>query len=437
MPVEGRPSEEIEELPGPRRVGIVAADHIGLVAVPDVEVGEKVRRGQPLFHDRRAADIPHTAPAAGRVVAIERGGQRRLLSIVLERAEDDSELQHPFAALEGPPSDDPARIRALLQQSGLWTFLRARPFSRIPSADAPSPRAIFVNAMDSHPLAPRPERALEGRENDFARGLSVLRKLTEGELIVCRARGSRLGEGSSDVRIEELEGPHPVGTVGLHIHLFQPVDRHRVVWHIGYSAVAAIGALFARGELDTRCVIALAGPGARRPRLIRTLRGADLLELTRGELFDGQQRVISGSPLSGRALSDPREAFLGHYHQQVTVLPEGGEREFLGWLRPGLHRFSALRAFLPFGRKSVTTTSVHGSMRALIPIDAYERVMPMDLLPAHLLRALLVGDLEMAEELGCLELDEEDLALCSFVCPGKIEYGPYLRRVLDAIEDGE
>jgi Na+-transporting NADH:ubiquinone oxidoreductase subunit A len=225
--------------------------------------------------------------------------------------------------------------------------------------------------------------------------------------------------------------------VGLHIHTLDPVDRAKLVWHLGYQDVIAIGKLFAGGGLDVSRVIALAGPGVRQPRLLRTRLGASTDDLVQGELHDGEMRVISGSVLSGRAVGGEVHGYLGRYQQQISCLEEGRKREFLGWLTPGGDRFSTVNAFLSRLTPKKTfafTTSSQGSHRAIVPIGMYERVFPLDIPPSFLLRSLAAGDIEYAQELGCLELDEEDLALCAFVCPGKHDYGPMLRQLLTTIE---
>ncbi|HET9701242.1 MAG TPA: NADH:ubiquinone reductase (Na(+)-transporting) subunit A, partial [Burkholderiales bacterium] len=262
-------------------------------------------------------------------------------------------------------------------------------------------------------------------------------RLTSGPRHLCTGGASRLeAPPGSGFGVERFEGPHPSGTPGLHIHLLSPVHRNRTVWHLGYQDVAAVGALFRTGRLDTSRVIALAGPGVLRPRLLRTRLGGYLPELVAGELREGEQRVVSGSVLGGRAATGPAEAFLGRHHNQVSVLPEGRERRLLGWLRPGRDIFSVTNAFLSAFRRGAGfafSTTTHGSARPMVPIGTYEQVMPLDIEPTYLLRALITGDAQRAEALGCLELDEEDLALCSFVCPGKYDYGPMLREMLERI----
>jgi len=327
---------------------------------------------------------------------------------------------------------------ALLVESGLWSVLRTRPFSKVPDPTT-TPHSVFVTAMDTNPLAPAPDAALAGREEDFANGLLCVTKLSGGEVYLCRAPGSAISaDPHSGVSVEEFSGVHPAGTVGLHIHTLDPVYREKTVWHVGYQDVAAIGALFRTGQLDFERIVALAGPSLKKPRLVRTRMGASTDDLVEGELKAGEHRVISGSVLSGRTAMGEIHGYLGRYHNQVSVIPEGRERIFLGWMGPGAGAFSVSNAFLSAlwrGKKRFSFTSaLNGSGRAIVPIGLYERVMPMDIMPTFLLRALMSDDLERAEELGCLELDEEDLALCTFVCPSKIDYGPALRRNLTQIE---
>lgn len=442
LPLAGAPVQEIEPAVAPRRAAVVAADSVGLRPAMHVAVGDDVRRGQLLFEDKRTAGVRHTAPAAGRVAAINRGARRALQSVVIELSRAEREGRAPEAAAfrafsgrhpAGLSADD---VRALLVESGLWTALRARPFGRV-ADPADRPHSIFVTATDTQPHAPAPA-VLIGRGESFERGLAALSRLTDGPVFVCTDPRTEapLPAGGQILR-EQFEGPHPAGTVGLHIHTLDPVDRRKTVWHVGLQDVTAIGALFRTGTLDVTRIVSLAGPPVRRPRLLRTRLGAALDDLVQGELDEGETRVISGSVLSGRSAAGPVHGYLGRYHQQVSVLAEDREREFLGWLLPGFRKFSAIRTFasawLPGGQFRLTT-STHGSRRAIVPIGMFERVMPLDLMPTALLRALVMGDVDRAEELGCLELEEEDLALCTFVCAGKNDYGPYLRQVLDTLE---
>lgn len=438
LPIAGDPDQRIEPARPVSRVALVAADYVGLRPVLRVQPGDPVVRGQPLLEERRNPGVPFVAPAAGRVAAVHRGERRALVSVVIDVEEPaGASGQVSLTNFSGRPPAELGRdaVRALLVESGLWTAFRARPFSRIPSP-ASAPHALFVTAIDTRPHAPRPEVVLAGRAEDFTTGVRILETLTDGPVYVCKAVGAQIpAPESARVRVEEFDGPHPAGTAGLHIHVLHPVDLARTVWHIGYQDVAAIGRLFRTGEIDVERVVALAGPGVARPRLLRTRLGASTDELVAGELGPGEQRVVSGSVLDGRTATGEATGYLGRYHLQIAALPEGRHREFLGWLAPGRDKFSLTGVVLgAFARRGLPlTTTTNGSPRAMVPIGTYERVMPLDLLPTFLLRALITGDDEQAEALGCLELDEEDLALCTYVCPGKYEYAPLLRGALERI----
>lgn len=443
VPIAGQPDQVIDRRASVSRVALVADDYIGLRPTLHVREGDSVRRGQLLFEDKKLPGVRYTAPAAGTVAAINRGERRAFQSLVIDLDPEERRggrgAQTAFSSYAGrhPTALSGESVRDLLVESGLWAAIRARPFSRVADPAGP-PRSIFVTAMDTDPLAPDVEVVLRGRESDFERGLSALTRLTAGPVFVCTSAQSPLAVPEMErVRHERFAGPHPAGTPGYHMHRLDPAGRGRVVWWVGYQDVAAIGRLFATGDLDDTRVIALAGPSVRRPRLVQTRIGAATDELTAGELHDGEHRVVSGSVLSGRRAMGPVLGYLGRYHRQVAVLAEGRRREFLGWAGPGLRKYSSVGVFvsrlLP-GQRFAMTTSTNGSPRAIVPIGTYERVMPFDMHPTYLLKALLTRDVERAEQLGVLELDEEDVALCTFVCPGKHEYGPHLREVLSTIE---
>lgn len=327
-------------------------------------------------------------------------------------------------------------VRDNLNNAGLWAALRTRPFSKSPALDS-RPHAIFVTAMDTNPLAANPELIIREHAEDFANGVTVLSRLTEGKVYVCKAGGADIpAPASSQVVVSEFSGPHPAGNAGTHMHILDPVSLSRVAWSIGYQDVIAIGKLFTSGRLYNERVVSLAGPQVEKPRLVRTLLGADLQQLTAGELKAGDNRIISGSVFGGRNAAGP-VSYLGRFHNQVSVLLEGRERPMLHYLRPGFDFFSVMGIYVSklfSGKKFSFTTTTGGSERAMVPVGSYERVMPLDILPTHLLRSLIVSDTDTAQQLGCLELDEEDLALCTFVCPGKYEYGPILRDNLTLIE---
>ena len=445
LPIAGEPMQEIEPGPPVTRIALLAGDYHGMKPTMFVRPGDRVKRGQPLFEDKKTPGVLYTAPGAGEIAAVNRGGKRALQSVVIDLNDAErsnaagQEDETAFQSFTGNDVSGLSRdqIRDLLVESGMWTAFRTRPFSKVPPPGS-EPTAIFVTAMDSNPLAPETDRIYEKNEDAFQQGLLCVAKLREGNVFLCKAEGSVVQAASfTGVRTEEFRGIHPAGTPGLHIHTLMPAHRERTVWHIGLQDVVAIGKLFSTGQIDIRRVVSFAGPSVRKPRLITTRLGASTDEIVAGELKEGEARVISGSVLSGRTAQGEVHGYLGRYHQQISVLCEGREREFLGWLSPGLGKFSTVNTFLskltPKKRFDFTTTT-NGSPRAMVPIGMFEAVMPLDILPTFLLRALIMGDVERSIELGCLELDEEDLSLCTFVCPGKCEYGPHLRAVLTQIE---
>ena len=401
-----------------------------------VAPGDRVALGQPLFEDKKNPGVRYVAPGAGRIVEMHRGERRALISVVIE-LDGASPERIPFQSYSGKPAESlsASELRALLLEAGLWEAFRTRPFSRAPGVDGQA-AAIFITATDTRPHAPPPALVLADRLDDFRRGMAAVAKLTAGPTFLCQAPGSTY-DVPPEVRVAEFEGPHPSGNAGWHIHRLLPASLHRVVWSIGYQDVVAIGHLVATGELDVSRVISIGGPGAANPRLVRARLGASLEDLMRGELKAGTQRIISGSVLDGRAVTGPGDAFLGRHHLQVAVLPEAGEREMFGYIRPGAEKFSVTNTVLGAWRaehRFALNTSTNGSPRAMVPIGSYERVMPFDILPTFLLRALITKDDARAADLGAIELDEDDIALCTYVCPGKYDYGPLLRNALERIE---
>jgi Na+-transporting NADH:ubiquinone oxidoreductase subunit A len=442
LPISGAPEQRIYDGPNASKIAVVAHDYPFMKPRMQVQERDSVKRGQVLFSDRKTEGVLFTSPGAGIVSAIHRGAQRRLLSVVVEltpserhgkAADTDHQVFKSFSS-RSVRSIDGKAARALLVESGLWTAIRQRPFSKVPGPDDQC-RSIFVTATDTNPLAPDPEVILDGRLSEFNDGLWVLSTLTEGPVHLCRRLNSAVDGGDAPrVEVHEFGGKHPAGLAGTHIHFIDPVTRSAAVWYIGYQDVVAIGQLFASGKLPVERVVSVAGPMVQRPRLLRTRLGAEVAPMVEGELFPGDPRVISGSVLYGQRAMGERYGYLGRYSNQISVVAENRRRQFLGWMTPGMERFSAVRAYLSALRPKSTrydlTTSTYGGHRAMVPINVFERVVPLDIEPTFLLRALLVDDLERAEALGCLELDEEDLGLCSFVSPGKEDYAPVLRRNL-------
>lgn len=435
LPIAGRPEQTIHPGAPVTEVAVLGEEYVGMRPSMKVSEGDTVKQGQVLFEDKKNPGVVFTAPAAGTVKAILRGEKRVLQAVVIAVHGDDAVAFERHAA-DSLSQISGEAVRSNLQASGLWTALRTRPFSKIPAVDAAA-ATVFVNAMDTNPLAADPQVIIRARREDFIHGLTVLCRLSDQPVYLCQAAGADIPAAQMpNLSVHEFGGPHPAGLSGTHIHFLQPVSAQKTVWTINYQDVIAIGALFVSGQLDSSRVVSLAGPQVAQPRLVRTLLGAKLSELVSGSLKEGENRVISGSVLNGAEAVGAHD-YLGRYHVQVSVIAEGRNRELFGWAAPGAEKFTITRTtvghFLK-GKLFNLTSALNGSHRAMVPIGNYERVMPLDLLPTLLLRDLIVGDTDSAQALGCLELDEEDLALCSFVCPGKYEYGALLRNVLTQIE---
>ncbi|MDD0853545.1 Na(+)-translocating NADH-quinone reductase subunit A [Halobacteriovorax sp. GB3] len=432
LPLSGAPTQKIEEATPVKRVAVVGPDYVGMKPSMKVQVGDAVKVGQALFECKKNPGLVFTAPAAGKVVEVNRGERRVFESLVIE-VEGDEQVE--FSNFKGKGSNVSfEEAKDLLIESGLWTSLRRRPFSTVARVNE-RPHSVFVTAMDTNPHAVNPEVVLSEYSDDFKVGLEVISKLTEGKTYLCKATGAKVPT-AGNVEVKEFSGKHPAGNVGTHVHFVDPVNENKFVWHVGYQDVISIGKLFTTGKLWLEKVIAVSGPQAKNPRLLRTRQGACLETLLKDEVLGGETRVVSGSVLNGRK-AVKTFSYLGRYHNQVSLLEEDREREFFGWHSPGFDKFSVKRTFLSFftpSKKFNLTTKLHGSERAMVPVGMFESVMPMDILPTQLLRALVTNDTDYAVTLGCLELDEEDLALCTFASPGKVDFGPALRNNLTIIE---
>lgn len=433
LPLIGAPRMQVEAGPPVQQVALLGSDYQEMKPTLLVSVGDQVKLGQVLFSDKKCPKILYTAPAAGEIVAINRGERRAFLSLVIQTSGHEEITFAPVAS-ERLDQLDPVELEKRLLESGLWTSFRTRPFSKVPDPET-RPAALFVTAIDTNPLAADPQIAIAEKSAEFAAGLRVIRQLTTGKTYLCKKPEAQI-TAPEGITIRDFSGCHPAGLVGTHIHFLEKVDQQRCVWHLGYQDVIAIGHLFLSGRILTERIIALCGPKVKTPRLIRTRLGASLTELVAEQLHAGKPRVISGSVLAGRTATGPLD-FLGRYHNQVTAIEEDSGREFIGWLLPGFKKFSVKKVFasalLP-RRPLAMTSNTHGSLRAMVPIGSFEKVMPLNVKATWLLRSLLTLDTDLAQSLGCLELDEEDLALCSFVCSGKMDYGQHLRETLQKIE---
>ena len=435
LPITGSPKQEISKTIRTKKVAILGDDYIGMKPTMLVSIGDEVKLGQVLFTDKKTPGVKYTSPASGMISQINRGDKRVFKSIVIDTNGSGEEQFKSYSEseLENLSSND---VKENLIDSGLWTSIRVRPFSKVADPST-NPNSIFITATDTNPLAPSINKVLEGNEKNFRNGIKVLGNGTEGKSCLCTNSEFNLTLGDiKNLSHEVFEGPHPSGLAGTHIHFLDPVSSKKRVWYINAQDVAAIGHLMTTGKIDVDRIISLAGPQVKEPTLIRTQIGADITELTAEALIKGENRIISGSVLSGFNAKG-MVSYLGRYHQQISVIKEDRKREFFGWVNPSPKKYSVkdvmLSSLLP-GKKFSFTTALNGGGRAIVPIGSYEKVIPLDILPNYLLRSLAVDDIEEAELLGCLELDEDDLALCTFVCPSKIEHGENLRRNLTIIE---
>ncbi|WP_270730200.1 Na(+)-translocating NADH-quinone reductase subunit A [Shimia sp. Alg240-R146] len=431
LPVTGAPGEGIHEGPAVKTVAILGSDYIGLKPRISVAEGDVIAAGAPIMAHKDSPEAVVVSPVSGRVKAINRGARRVLQSIEID-FDADAAAPVDFSSTGDITTRD--GLVARLCAAGQWGAFRTRPYSKVPAADE-TPTAIYVNAMDTEPLAGDPAVIIADAGDAFAKGLAAIATLSGGKTYLCHAQGAEV-PSSDGVDVATFEGRHPAGLAGTHMHFLEPPTASKIVWTIGYQDVIAIGRLLETGTVDANRVVALCGPLCANPRLVRTLTGASMADLTAGDTTgDAPVRLISGSILSGKA-GDAAEAYLGRYARQLTVIEEDYKQIPMGWIRPMPSKYS----FLPvlgsaFSKKLYPLTSnMNGGRRAMVPLGTFEELMPQDFLPTQLLRALLVMDTDEAQKLGALELDEEDLGLVGFACPAKYEYGMALRDSLTKIE---
>ncbi|MDB9772461.1 Na(+)-translocating NADH-quinone reductase subunit A [Alphaproteobacteria bacterium] len=433
IPILGIPEQKIYDGNNPETLAVLGPDYNGLKPKMLVSVGDKVVRGTPLFCHKDNPDVLYVSPCKGHVESINRGEKRALLSVVISV---DS-LTHKgmnIVKLNSQIDDNTEFVRKCLYESGLWTSFLTRPYSKVPQAGS-VPTSIFITAMDTEPLCPDADLIINQDLKAFEEGVKKISTLTEGEVFICKKNDSNIN--LKNFKTYNFDGPHPAGLAGTHIHFLDPPNGNKMVWSVSYQDVIAIGKLFLSGHIDIEKIISLAGPLAKNPRLVKTVMGASLFDLLKGEFINNTAcRVISGSVLSGFH-ADGHLSFLGRYSRQVTLIVEDKEKLLLGWINPQPNKFSVmpvLASAFGFFKLFNLTSNLNGGRRAMVPTGVFETLMPQDYLPTQLLRSLIVMDTDVAQSLGTLELDEEDLALCTFACPAKYEYGSALRDSLVKIE---
>ena len=438
IPINGSPTEEIVDSTRSRSVAILGNDYVGMKPTMLVEEGDRVKLGQALFEDKKNPGVIFTSPAGGKVESINRGDRRVLQSVVIEVEQEEEIEEFNRYSEDELDKTTSAEIRSQLIKSGSWTAFRTRPYSKIPGVEE-IPNNIFISLLDTQPLSPNPEIITNLNTDNFNFGLKVLKRLVDCPIHISTGPNSNLDLPEDDQVIKHIfSGPHPAGLVGTQMHYISPASLSNINWTIGYQDVIAIGAQFRTGKVFVERVVSLAGPQVNEPKYLKTRLGACTDEVTAGQLTQRENRVISGSVISGREALGPY-AYLGRYHNQISVVaePNSKDREFMNWLTPGPRKFSKIPLFLSslFPKKLYKFKALmNGSDRPIVPIGVYEEVLPLNFLPAMLLRNIVLMDTEKIQALGGLELDEEDLSLCSFVCPGKYDFGSLLRAGLTKIE---
>jgi len=398
-----------------------------------VKVGEKVKAGTTLFFDKYNDKVNFCAPVSGEVVDIVRGAKRKILEVVLKA---DAVISYENFTSDTAKNISREKIIETMLKSGVWPFVRQKPYD-IVANPTDMPKAIFISAFNSAPLTIDNDFALYGLDELFQKGLDYITQLTSGKThlnIDGNTNSSTVFTGAKGVEINKISGAHPAGNVGIQVHHIDPINKGEVVWYLQPQDVIAIARLFTEGKYDASRIVALAGSQVKKPRYYRTIAGATIANLLVDNVNEGDNRIISGDILTGQHIDV--NGTLGFYHTTITVIEEGKEQEFLGWILPGLHKFSASKTFLSWltpSKKYTLNANMHGEERAYVMTGEYEKVLPMDIFPAHLIKACMIEDIELMENLGIYEVSPEDLALCEFVCTSKIEVQSIIRHALDLV----
>ena len=429
--ITGRADRNLAGEVGSAFYGVKPVDFPGLTPKLNVKPGDMVSAGSPLFHDKIRPGIIFASPVSGKVVSIKRGDRRKLLEVVVEKSGNE----YIDFGISDPSELSREKIRESLLISGLWPAVRQRPYHVIANPHD-VPKAIFISGFDTSPLAPDYNFIIDNSSaSHFRSGIKALRKLTDGKInLVLSGNGgsSELLKQAADVEISHFSGPHPAGNVGIHIHHIDPLNKGEIAWFVNLQDVIAIGRLFEQGRYIHERIIALTGSEILRPEYYKMISGASISSLAKNNVKPGNLRFISGNVLTGTSVGP--EGYLGYYDSQVTVIPEGDYFEFFGWMKPGIDKFSFSRTFaskLIPSKSYRLDTNLHGGERAFVMTGIYEKVVPMDIYPMQLLKAILSEDIDLMENLGIYEIAEEDFALCEYICPSKIEIQSIVRIGLD------
>ncbi|MFH1319846.1 MAG: Na(+)-translocating NADH-quinone reductase subunit A [Bacteroidota bacterium] len=432
--LQGEAEKVFIDLPFSKTYALKPPDFIGIKPKLLVNTGDVVKAGTPLFYDKDNEKVMFTSPVSGEVLEIHRGAKRKILEV---KVLADKEISYvPFKKADPNDIGRENIIDAMLK-SGVWALVRQRPFSTIANP-ADNPKAIFISAFDTNPLAPDNDFILHGKGEIFQTGLDAIAKLTSGKIhlnINADTTTSKVFTNSKKVEINEISGPHPAGNVGIQIHHIDPINKGDVVWYLSPQDVLIIGRLFLEGRFNASRIVALTGSEAKKRKYYKTMIGASIEEMIAGNPISDKPRYISGNVFTGTKIE--ADGYVGFYDTQVTVIPEGDEPEFFGWITPGLNKFSMSRTFLSWlmsNKKYSLNTNLHGEKRAFVVTGQYEKVLPMDIYPVQLIKSIIIGDIELMENLGIYEVSEEDFALCEFVCTSKINVQEIIRQGLDLVK---
>ena len=434
----GKADRKIEEAPQPETFAYKPTSFHGILR-PKLMVseGDTVKAGTPILFDKQNERVLHVAPVSGEIAEIKRGHKRKLLEIVI-LADKTIEYEEFPAGLE-PDAMTREDIVEHLLKSGTWVNIIERPYGVIADPEN-TPKSIFISCFDSHPLAPDYNFIFKGEDENFQLGLEVLKKLTAGRVNL----GVRSGEDNlkmftqaTGVDVHTINGPHPAGNVGVQIHHIDPIGKGDIVWTLNPFGVIQIGKLFKQGRYDASKVVAVAGSEIKKPQYYKTYIGANIKNLVSGNVATDHVRYISGNVLTGTRID--KDGFLGYFDHQLTVIPEGDQYEMFGWIKPSFnklsfHRAFGLLSFLNPGKEYVVDTNTKGEPRAFVQTGVFEQVLPMDILPTYLFKAILAEDFDDMETLGIYELIEEDVALCEYVDVSKHDIQEILREGLDLLK---
>lgn len=429
----GRPEQSVSDAAAPKCVALKPPDFRYLRPRLKVKQGDRVRAGSLLVESKDDTRLRFVSPGGGTVKAVKLGARRRLLEVVVELDADEPFEEHEKLAPDGARGLSREDLIKRLLEGGLWPLLRERPFSRIADPDG-RPKSLFVNAMPADPFDADPEAVLDGQEELFGLGIEILKKLTDGPVHLCSAPGAKRAAGAKGATLHEVRGPYPSGYSAVHVYYVDPPKGSERVWYLGAQDVLSIARFLTTGRFPVERVVALAGPGAREPRLYRTRFGAGVASLASGKT-EGDNRFVSGGALTGSDAG--ADGYLGFYDTQLCVLPEGRHRKLLRFALPGLDRYSFSRAFMSWWlpkKDYPLDTNRNGGGRNFVMSGLYDELCPVDILPAQLVKCLMAGDTEEAEKHGVLDCVE--CGLCTFACPSKIELQKVIEDGLDVIRKG-